>query len=172
MLPDAAPHPRGPKTQVTLDQVPCLVTPHLLPRLLQTGWSLILEDGVGAQRWGGGRGEASQAEINADKVTSTDQAHCGQSDLLASFHVIWRVKCEKSEARLELRGVKTWNILKLYLKWPYILEREPLRFCKCVWNITFPIIPFQYIYIIIKCNLAQHQKRSCKYHLSITFPIP
>ena len=29
---------------------------------------------------GGGRGEASRAEINADKVTSTDQAHCGQSD--------------------------------------------------------------------------------------------
>ena len=37
------------------------------------------------------------------------------------------------------------------------------RFYKCVPYITFPI-PFQ-------CHLAQHQERSCKHDLSITFTI-
>ena len=37
-----------------------------------------------------------------------------------------------------------------------MLEREPLRFCKCIHYITFPI-PFQCIYMFIKGNLAQNQ---------------
>ena len=64
-----------------------------------------------------------------------------------------------------------FHCAKLDLYGPLILEREPLRFCKCFVNVTFTI-PFQDIYLSIKGDLAQHQVRSCKGDLSITFTMP
>ena len=74
------------------------------------------------------------------------------------------------QLRLHLLSMTTKKIfyMKLDLSGPLILERAPLRCCKCVGYTTFTI---SFRDIIIG-HLAQHQERFYKGHLSITIPIP
>ena len=49
--------------------------------------------------------------------------------------------------------------------------KRAIKVCKCDGKVTFTL-HFQDIYLFIKGDLAQHQERSCKGDLSITFTIP
>ena len=74
--------------------------------------------------------------------------------------VAWNLSCVTLLSLRETRPLRTFDFGK-----------RAFKVCKCDGKVTFTI-PFQDIYLFIKGDLAQHQERSCKGDLSITFTIP